>query len=73
MIQQTISPLLALIRRLITHSESTPQPAIAVPPAVPSAVSARGVALIKQFEGCARLRVDGRVEAYPDPGTGGDP
>ncbi|MEL6542249.1 MAG: lysozyme [Pseudomonadota bacterium] len=32
-----------------------------------------GVALIKGFEGCARLRRDGLVEAYPDPGTGGDP
>lgn len=32
-----------------------------------------GIALIKRFEGCARLRRDGLVEAYPDPGTGGDP
>ena len=32
-----------------------------------------GIALIKRFEGCARLRTDGMVEAYPDPGTGGDP
>lgn len=32
-----------------------------------------GTALIKQFEGCARLRRDGLVEAYPDPGTGGEP
>ena len=36
-------------------------------------VSAAGVALIKRFEGCARLRSDGRYEAYPDPGTGGAP
>lgn len=36
-------------------------------------ISPDGVALIKQFEGCARLRRDGLVEAYPDPGTGGDP
>lgn len=48
-----------------------------VPP-VPSptetlAVSPRGVALIKSFEGCARVRPDGLVEAYPDPGTGGAP
>lgn len=33
----------------------------------------RGIALIKRFEGCARLRRDGLVEAYPDPGTGGAP
>lgn len=32
-----------------------------------------GLALIKKFEGCARLRRDGLVEAYPDPGTGGEP
>ena len=29
--------------------------------------------LVKAFEGCARLREDGRFEAYPDPGTGGAP
>ena len=28
-----------------------------------------GVALIKRFEGCARLRPDGRYDAYPDPGS----
>lgn len=39
----------------------------------PSAIGAAGIALIKQFEGCARLRHDGLVEAYPDPGTGGAP
>ena len=32
-----------------------------------------GIALIKRFEGCARLRTDGMIEAYPDPGTGGAP
>ncbi|MEO0591236.1 MAG: lysozyme [Pseudomonadota bacterium] len=32
-----------------------------------------GIALIKRFEGCARLRKDGLVEAYPDPGTGAEP
>ncbi|MEM6476168.1 MAG: lysozyme [Pseudomonadota bacterium] len=39
----------------------------------PKAVGAAGITLIKEFEGCARLRRDGKVEAYPDPGTGGDP
>ena len=39
----------------------------------PQRISAAGIALIKQFEGCARLRRDGMIEAYPDPGTGGDP
>lgn len=32
-----------------------------------------GIGLIKSFEGCARLRRDGLVEAYPDPATGGAP
>ncbi len=36
-------------------------------------VSTAGIALIKQFEGCARLRPDGLLESYPDPGTGGAP
>lgn len=31
--------------------------------------SARGIALIHSFESCARLRPDGRYEAYPDPGS----
>ena len=49
-------------------SPSTPERAF-----VPTRVSERGEQLIKRFEGCARLRPDGRIEAYPDPGTGGDP
>lgn len=36
-------------------------------------IGPEGIALIRRFEGCARLRRDGLVEAYPDPGTGGDP
>ncbi|MGB7409326.1 MAG: lysozyme [Pontixanthobacter sp.] len=39
----------------------------------PRIIGAKGTALIKQFEGCARIRRDGKVAAYPDPGTGGDP
>lgn len=30
-------------------------------------------ALIKRFEGCAKRLPDGRLAAYPDPGSGGDP
>jgi len=37
------------------------------------AIGPDGLALIRQFEGCARRRSDGLIEAYPDPGTGGDP
>ncbi len=54
----------------------SPPPALATPVAQngrPRAIGPDGLALIKRFEGCARLRADGRFEAYPDPGTGGDP
>lgn len=43
------------------------------PAGTPQAVSEAGIALIKRFEGCARRRADGLIEAYPDPGTGGAP
>ena len=36
-------------------------------------VGPAGLALIREFEGCARLRPDGLFEVYPDPGTGGAP
>ncbi|RPF72034.1 lysozyme [Aurantiacibacter spongiae] len=32
-----------------------------------------GIALVKAYEGCAKRRGDGTLEAYPDPGTGGEP
>lgn len=47
---------------------SVPRPA---PPEL--RIGAKGIALIKSFEGCHLLRTDGTFEAYPDPGTGGDP
>ena len=47
--------------------------ALSPDPAQARSVSPRGIALIKQFEGCARVRRDGLVAAYPDPGTGGAP
>jgi lysozyme len=37
------------------------------------AIGPRGIALIKRFEGCAKQRHDGSIEAYPDPGTGAEP
>ena len=43
------------------------------PPSAFDAIGAAGLALIKQFEGCARRQGDGRFAAYPDPGTGGAP
>lgn len=39
----------------------------------PRTIGPAGIRLIRQFEGCARVRRDGLVEAYPDPGTGGAP
>ena len=92
--QQSPSPLLAFLRRLLGQSRTpdsvSPAPAVAVvreapgfpvqdsvscvsntPP--PRSVGPAGTALIKRFEGCARLRTDGLVEAYPDPGTGAAP
>lgn len=48
-------------------------PATQAAPSGPRAVSSAGIALIKRFEGCARLRRDGLLEAYPDPGSGSDP
>lgn len=36
-------------------------------------VSPAGIALIQEFEGYAKARPDGSVEAYPDPATGGAP
>ena len=39
----------------------------------PREVGPAGMALVQRFEGCAKRRADGLVEAYPDPGTGGDP
>ena len=31
------------------------------------------IKLVQEFEGCARKRPDGTIEAYPDPASGGDP
>lgn len=37
-------------------------------------IGAKGLDLIKSFEGCAKKRADGHLEAYPDPGhASGDP
>lgn len=56
----------------------TKPPVVSVPKVRPSSslerrIGAQGIALIKRFEGCARKRSDGLIEAYPDPGTGGEP
>ena len=60
-------------RRAAPPAQPELAPAAATPPALPSRIGPAGIALIKQFEGCARRRADGRFEAYPDPGTGAEP
>ncbi len=54
--------------------ETSPD-ALAPPPGAnpPPRIGPAGLALIRQFESCARRRADGCYEAYPDPGTGGAP
>lgn len=45
----------------------------ALPPMTHRKTSKAGIDLMHQFEGLARQRPDGLIEAYPDPATGGDP
>ncbi len=40
-----------------------------IPPAPERSLGPAGAALIRRWEGCGRLRPDGRFEAYPDPGS----
>lgn len=54
-------------------SPSAPAAAIAPAPGSARRIGPVGIALIQQFESCARRRPDGSFEAYPDPGTGGAP
>lgn len=67
---QPASPLISLLRKFATLPSSAP---LAVPVPGGRQIGPAGIALIKQFEGCARLLDDGTVAAYPDPGTGGAP
>ncbi len=66
--QTTVSPVSGVpyIRRAENSAELART-------AAPHTISPEGIALIKQFEGCALLRRDRLVEAYPDPGTGAEP
>lgn len=45
----------------------------ALPPVTHRKTSKAGIDLMHSFEGCEKKRPDGLIEAYPDPGTGGDP
>jgi len=66
------------VRRLLGRS-FRPVEVAALDAAIDAAVGGKrsigpaGIAHIKRFEGCAKRRSDGMVEAYPDPGTGGAP
>ncbi len=70
--QPSIS-LLALMRRLAELPAAATAAATSRPAPTPRRIGPAGVALVKRFEGCARLRTDGLIEAYPDPGTGAAP
>lgn len=70
---QPATPLVSLLRKLAALPAAASRESAPAAPANPAAVGPAGTALIKRFEGCARLRPDGMVAAYPDPGTGGEP
>src|SRR5687768_15991119 len=48
-------------------ADAAPEPNTGLKP------SRAALALIKEFEGCHKVRSDGMIEAYPDPASGGDP
>jgi lysozyme len=64
-------------RREAASAETPPScPAPDADPAAqsqPFRIGPAGLALIKRFEGCAKKRSDRCFEAYPDPGSGGEP
>ena len=67
------------LRRMKARREGPAAAVTAEPQPLPAGeglshqIGPSGLALIKRFEGCAKKRADGRIEAYPDPGTGSDP
>jgi GH24 family phage-related lysozyme (muramidase) len=56
----------AKLDRAIDEAEASPAPGART-------LGEAGIDLIKSFESCAKRRPDGLFEAYPDPGTGGEP
>ena len=78
--QSEVAALDAAIDRALASSEGaagfSSQDCVTPGPCLldkPRSIGPAGVDLIKAFEGCARVRADGLVTAYPDPGTGGAP
>lgn len=45
-------------------------PSVPEAPTSPAKISKVGLKLIQDFEGLHKVRADGRIEAYPDPGSG---
>lgn len=74
---ELFSDFFSALRRMKARREKPVAETCDVPapshPAHGWCVSPAGIALIKQFEGCARRLPDGRFAAYPDPGTGAEP
>lgn len=69
--QSEVEALDSVLDAALDRAENSSQDSV---PSVSSRmISPVGIALIKQFEGCASLRKDGMVEAYPDPASGGEP
>jgi lysozyme len=60
-----VAQLDAALDEMLEHSDEVALPI--------TSIGAHGIALIKRFEGCAKKRGDGMIEAYPDPASGGDP
>lgn len=52
---------------IASPAAASPMPPISKAPA--HSLGVRGKALIQKWEGCARRRADGLIEAYPDPGS----
>lgn len=73
--QEEVDALDAACAQAEASLQGTAAPIRAPTPAPASGrqLGTAGIKLIQQFEGCEKDRPDGTFEAYPDPGTGGDP
>jgi lysozyme len=66
----TVKRMNEQINEALAQAPVIPDP---LPPVTHRKTSKTGIDLMHKFEGLHKVRSDGRVEAYPDPGTGGDP
>jgi GH24 family phage-related lysozyme (muramidase) len=71
--RREVAALDAAIDDAVVEDDAPSRLTCGPPVTAPRAVGPAGLALIREFEGCAKLRSDGLFEAYPDPGTGGAP